>query len=266
MTAPPLADAIAAAYSATGGAWQRGPGRIYDRLAEVLMACSPVPADGRSFVDVGSGTGAAARAALRAGAAGVVSVDAALGMVAFSATSRPPATVADARRLPLRNASFGGAVAAFSLNHLDDPSAGLVEMMRVVAPGSPVLASAYAADDRHPVRAAVEEALLAHGWRPSAWVSDLRSRLSPQLATKAGCEAATDAAGIEATIHEVRESFPGLGPDDLIAWRLGMAQHAPFVATLDHATRAHLVADARQRLGASPPLERSMIVIVAIKP
>lgn len=33
-----MTDSVAAAYSVTGGAWQRGPTRIYERLAEVLVA------------------------------------------------------------------------------------------------------------------------------------------------------------------------------------------------------------------------------------
>lgn len=39
------------AYSATGAAWQRGPARIYDHMAEVLVAASPIPLAGCLVLD-----------------------------------------------------------------------------------------------------------------------------------------------------------------------------------------------------------------------
>jgi hypothetical protein len=55
--------------------------------------------------------------------------------------------------------------------------------------------------------------------------------------------------------------FPELGAGALVAWRMGMAQLAPFVAQLDDAARAALEARARQLLGTPPPLVRSIIII-----
>ena len=37
----PVSSGTAAAYSATGAAWQQGPARIYDRLAEIVVAALP---------------------------------------------------------------------------------------------------------------------------------------------------------------------------------------------------------------------------------
>jgi hypothetical protein len=54
MTGASLADA----YSRTGGAWEQGPGRIYRRLSEVLVACLPGGVAGRHVLDLGAGTGA----------------------------------------------------------------------------------------------------------------------------------------------------------------------------------------------------------------
>jgi len=45
MTVVP--GSLTAAYSATGAAWQQGPGRVYDRLAETVVAACPVPVRGR---------------------------------------------------------------------------------------------------------------------------------------------------------------------------------------------------------------------------
>ncbi|MBA2281465.1 MAG: hypothetical protein H0W25_09565, partial [Acidimicrobiia bacterium] len=46
-----LIDPVAAAYRATGAAWQAGPGPVYDRLAEVLVARCPGGVAGRDVLD-----------------------------------------------------------------------------------------------------------------------------------------------------------------------------------------------------------------------
>jgi SAM-dependent methyltransferase len=247
--------------------WQRGPGRLYDRLAEVVISRSPVPVGGLHVLDVGAGTGAVTRAALAAGAARVTAVDAAIGMLAQGAARRPPGAVADLCAAPFAGATFDAAVAAFSLNHLTDPAAGLREMTRVTRPGGMLLAAAYAADDTHPVKAAVESALVAHGWAPEPWHAAVRAEAIPRLATLDGCVAAIGAADLAGDVEPVRVPFPDLGVDDLVAWRLGMAQHAPFVASLTPRERRSVVDDAVARLGATvPPLVRSILVLRAVRP
>ena len=258
---------LAAAYSATGGRWTRGPEQIYERLAEALVACSPAAMTGRHIVDVGAGTGAGGRAALRAGAASVVSVDAAVGMLDHDAAARPPAVAGDALRLPFVDAAFDAAIAAFSLNHVATPSDGLLEMARVTRPGSPLLASAYAADDTHPVKQAVEDALVAAGWRPPSWYHELRDHITPLLATVDGFRDALVSAGLGAGAHvaDMRVPFDDLGPVELVRWRLGMAQHAPFVAALSDEAARDVFDDALARLGPSPlPLVRSVVVAATV--
>ena len=88
-----------------------------------------------------------------AGARSVLAVDAAAGMLAADADRRPPSVVADATRLPVDPGCFDIALAAFWFNHLGDPAAGFLEAVRVLKPGGAVVASAYAADDQHPVKA-----------------------------------------------------------------------------------------------------------------
>lgn len=263
-----VTDGVTAAYSATGGAWQLGPGRIYDRLAEVLVARSPTPLDGYRVLDVGAGTGAATRAALAAGAAEVVAVDTAFGMLAHEGACRAPAAVGDALALPFTASAFDAAVAAFSLNHLTDPAAGLREMARITRSGGVVLAAAYAADDAHPVKAAVEAALADRGWRPERWYETLRSEAIPQLATPDGCAAAAEASGLDAIVEPVRVPFPELDAQALVAWRLGMAQHAPFLARLAPDDRAAVAADAIARLDGPtvPSLVRSILILRAVLP
>lgn len=257
---------MAAAYSATGSRWQDGPGLIYDTLATVLVEHSPHPLEAATVLDVGAGTGAASRAAIRAGAHTVVALDAAWGMVASDNHQRPPAVVGDACRLPLRSASVDVVLAAFSLNHLRDPGVGFVEAARVVRRGGAIVASTYAHDDTHPVKAAVEAALRARGWTEPQWFTEMRRDAVPLLATIAGCTAAARAAGLDPTVRQMRVPFPNLDARQLVAWRLGMAQHAPFVRALTLRDWAALEADAIARLGPDPPsLVRSIIVTTAVR-
>jgi ubiquinone/menaquinone biosynthesis C-methylase UbiE len=257
----------AAAYSATGAAWERGPARIYDRLAEMVVAALPVAVAGGSALDLGAGTGAATRALLAAGASRVVAVDAALGMLAHDAGRRPPAVAGDALALPFADGAFDATVAAFSLNHLADPAAGLREAARVTRRGGGLAASAYADDDDHPVKHAVVAALAARGWTPEPWYQALQVDAAPKLATVAAARAAAEAAGIDADVEPARVPFLDLDAPALIAWRLGLAQHAPFFDALPtDADRDALVDDAAARLGESwPPLERSIIILRAVR-
>ena len=257
---------LAGAYSATGGAWERGPAQIYDHLAGVLVDRPPVPLAGGRGLAVGAGTGAASRAATAAGAAEVVAVDVAFGMLANESTLRPPAVVGDVLALPLGGSTFDATVAAFSLNHLTSPDAGLREMARVTRAGGAVLASSYAADDSHPAKDAVSAALAARGWIPEPWYSALGTDAMPLLATVERCADVARRAGLDATVEAVRVPFPELDADDLVAWRLGLAQHAPFLAGLGPDERRALRVDARARLGDDPPpLVRSVLLLSAVK-
>ena len=252
------------AYSATGDEWQRGPGRIYERLADVLVAASPVPVEGALVADIGAGTGAGGRAARSAGAASVVALDVAFGMLQADPDGTP-AVVGDARVLPLRAGCVDLGLAAFSLNHLADPAAGLREAARIVRPGGAVVAGAYAGDDTHPVKEVVEVVLRRHGWAPPGWVDWMRTEAVPRLASVDGAAAAARAAGlVRSTVEHVGVPFPDLSVEALVAWRLGMAQHAPFVATLDAEARASIVEAAVQELGPRPPtLARQVVVLAA---
>lgn len=257
---------IAAAYSATGAAWQAGPARVYDRMAEVLVASSPVDLRGRSVLDIGAGTGAASRAIARAGGR-PVACDLALGMLVAgrAGVGGPPAISADARALPLPDDAVGAAVAAFSFNHLPDPERALTEAARVVATGGAVLASAYAHDDDHPVKRAVEQAASQAGWRPEPWVAHLKRELVPRLADLDGARDAADRAGMgHAHVERVDVELTELQPADLVAWRLGMAQLAPFVARLTTAEREALEHRSLELLGDAPALVRRMVVIAAV--
>lgn len=255
---------LAEAYSATGAAWQRGPGRVYDRLAAALVAATPVPLEGRTVLDVGAGAGAGTRAIWAAGGT-PVALDVALGMLQAIGPTRPACVVADASALPVADRCVDGVVAAFSLNHLPAPSGALCEAVRAARPGSPVLVSAYASEDGHPVKDAVDAAAAELGWKPAPWVSDLRTTSIPVLASIEGARrAALDAGLVDVEVTRVDVGFPDLGPEDLVAWRCGMAQVAPFVARLSPVERDRLRARAIDLLGAAPTLVRRIVVIAAV--
>jgi SAM-dependent methyltransferase len=256
--APPT---IADAYSVTGEAWQDGPARIYDRLAEVLVSRVP-DWPGRLALDLGAGTGAAS-AAIRAAGGTPIALDAAIGMLAVGHADRPAAVAGDALALPFRSASFDAVVAAFSLNHLADPAAGLREAARELRSGGWLVASAYAADDAHPVKAAVELAAGEQGWVAAEWYGALQRDAMPHLATIQGARAVGRAAGLPIHVEAVRVAFPELSSTDLVAWRLGMPHMAWFVDALAPAARAALVDRSLDLLGETPPLERSIIVLSA---
>jgi ubiquinone/menaquinone biosynthesis C-methylase UbiE len=254
---------VADAYSRAGAAWETGPGVIYNRLAEVLLDACPVPIGGRRVLDVGAGTGAASRAAIAMGAE-VCALDFAFGMLAYDLGTRPPAIVADAAVLPIRDAAVDVVVAAFSYNHLTEPEAGLREAARVLRPAGVVVASAYAEDDAHPARDAAEDALTAVGWSAPEVYAVMKRDAVPMLATEERAHAVTRAAGLtRIDVQRRRVAFPELSAEALVHWRLGMAHTAPFFGALGAAQQDSVVADAVARLEGAPPLVRSMVVIVA---
>jgi ubiquinone/menaquinone biosynthesis C-methylase UbiE len=254
------AAAAARAYDRTGSAWSAGPALVYDRLAVELVARSPVAFAGRVVLDVGAGTGAASLAIIAAGGR-VVAVDMALGMLRATRAVVIGSLVGDAATLPVAAGSVDGVVAAFSFNHLPDPVAGFVEARRVCRPGSPVLVAAYAADDDHPAKEAVERAATEAGWSPEPWVQAFRASVYPQLATVAAMTRAAASAGLPGTASRLRVPLPDLPAAAIVGWRMGMAHLAPFLATLDAPGRAAIARRALELLAPGPPpLHRSIVV------
>ena len=79
-----------------------------------------------------------------------------------------PAVTADVTALPFRSGVFDVVVAAFVVNHLPDPVAGLTELRRVTRPGGAVLASTFSAD-RAAAKAAVDGVAAAYGFVAPDW-------------------------------------------------------------------------------------------------
>jgi SAM-dependent methyltransferase len=254
---------LADAYSAGAEAWASGPVRIYGLLAELLVDCSPIALRGSRVLDLGTGTGAASRPAVAKGAS-VTALDTAFGMLLTDRAERPPAVVGDALALPFRPGAFDLVVAAFSMNHLDDPVAGVRAVSEIIKGGGFLLASTYAVDDDHPVKAAVEQALGEHGWQRPPWYSDVK-RAMAAWGTVDQATSAVDRGGMHVVSVDKREvPFPQLETDALIGWRLGMAQSAGYFASLAGPERTAVVERARELLGPHPaPLIRRVLFIVA---
>jgi SAM-dependent methyltransferase len=253
-------SSVSAAYSAGASAWGSGPAPMYERLAGLLVAFSPEPLDGRLVLDLGSGTGAGSRAAQSVGAR-VIGADVALGMLLSGRHDRPPAAVGDAMALPFGRDAFDIVLAPFSLNHLDDPAAGVREAGRV---GGHLVASTYAATDDHPAKAAVETALSELGWRRPAWYEAVKSAMAA-WGTVEGTTATLERGGMRPLAVQSRAiEFPDLAAGDMVAWRMGMPYSAGFVEALDPDARRSAFGRALDLLGADPePLVRRVIFLAA---
>jgi SAM-dependent methyltransferase len=243
-----------------GDVWRAGPDRIYGRLAAASVDTLGGPLDGRLALDAGAGTGAVTRALARRGAR-VVPVDLSASML--KAARARPGAVADVRRLPFAGAAFDLAAAGFVLSHLPDPDTALAELARVTRSGGTVLATAFPAGRRHPVKVAVDEVLAATGYRDPDWYLDLKESGEVRIGTAAALAALAVGAGLSTpVVDEVAVDLAGLDAPALAAWRLGMAQVAPFVAGLGEERRQALVADATAAAaGAGGPQPLPILVL-----
>ncbi|MFJ9898788.1 class I SAM-dependent methyltransferase [Streptomyces sp. NPDC091280] len=101
-------------------------------VPELLDAARIVAGD--HVLDVGTGTGTAALAALARGAR-VCAVDADAGMVAAARVAGIGARVAVLPELPFRDGEFDAVLGNFVINHVGRPRAALAELRRVLRPG-----------------------------------------------------------------------------------------------------------------------------------
>jgi ubiquinone/menaquinone biosynthesis C-methylase UbiE len=259
-----LTAGLRAGYEAAAPAWADGPGPLYTRLAQALVGAAPVPLAGAVVLDLGAGTGAAGWAALAAGARQVVAADLSPGMLRHArgtAAAWEP-VAADAAALPFRDHSFDLVLAAFCLNHLSSLAAGLAEVRRV---GAAIAASTFGPDWDHPAKGAVDQVLRSFGYQPPAWYACLspgsRAGDPAVLAEHAAAAGFTD---VQVRTADVRTALAA--PAELASWRLGLAQAAPFLRSLDPPDQAavrraaeHAVAG----LAGTSPLVVSMVMLTA---
>jgi ubiquinone/menaquinone biosynthesis C-methylase UbiE len=229
------------AYAGMADAWAADAALAYGPLARHLVAQAPQPVRGAFALDAGAGSGLAG-AALRELGAHVVAADQEFDMAAYGARSGPAVT-ADVTALPFRAGVFDLVVAAFVVNHLADPVAGLSELHRVTRPGGAVLASTFSAE-RATAKAAVDQVAEEFGFVRPGWYTDLRKS---QLAVGdvPSLERALSEAGFSAaTVTEQTVDVGLAAPEDVVRYRLGMPHLHGFAASLSDDTRMRFVADA----------------------
>jgi len=256
-----LSQDLRRAYDAAGESWAQGPSRVYAALAEPLLSALGDVQD-RQALDVGTGSGVVA-SALQARGARVVATDSSWGMLRHDAESRCPAVVGDVVALPFRDATFAVAAAGFVLNHLPDPVAGLSELARVVGPSGTLVATCFDGDPVHEAKGVVDEVAAGYGFVPPEWYFTVKREVHPLLGSAAAMEQAARVAGLAGVRVEVTVVREPLPAPDLVAWRLGMAHLAAFVAALPSDRRTALREEAVRALPSPPPLELSVVTLTA---
>lgn len=248
------------AYDAAADAWADTAAPVYARFAAAMVEHSPVPLAAAAVLDVGAGTGVASDAALDAGARRAVATDVAEQMLR---RRHPPtqAVVADAARLPFGDDRFDLVMGGFCLGHLSDPGAALAEWRRV---GSATLATAFAPGPPHPAKTAVSEAAARFGFVSPPWYERLQKELEPQVEDPDLLTSLARSAGHRRV--EVVQLTVDTGlhtPAEIVSWRWGMANLAPFVAGLPEGRRAEARRAAEEAVAGIGPVLIDIQVLVA---
>ncbi|MGN6474759.1 MAG: class I SAM-dependent methyltransferase [Mycobacteriales bacterium] len=216
-------------YAGAAQRWAEGAAIVYGPIAHRLLDFSPHPLGGRTILDAGSGTGVVSSALAELGAR-PIAADLSHDMLAWRATERPPAVVADVSRLPLQDDAVDDAVAAFVYNHLSEPQVGLTEAARVTRPGGAVLACVYANSSHSEVRDALDDAARVAGWRAPDWYTHLKQTATPVLGdVERMTETATRAGLVDVTSSEESVDVGVDEPEQLVDYRLGQAHFALWI-------------------------------------
>jgi SAM-dependent methyltransferase len=220
-------------YAGAARRWAEGATLVYGPIARDLVALTKHPLAGRLVLDVGAGTGVASDV-LGAHGARVVAADLSADMLAWRASDRPAALVAEITRLPLPSASVDDVVAAFVLNHLPDPLPGLAELTRVTRSGGGVLACVWSSAARNEARDTLDDTARSLGWTPPQWYLELKERWAPALGNAedmAEMAARAGLTGVQVREHPVDVDVTRA--EQLVEYRLGQAQFASWLDSLE---------------------------------
>src|SRR4029077_19129875 len=101
-------------------------------------------------------------------------------------------------------------------------------------------------------------------WSRPPWYADMKSAMAA-WGTIDRATAVIERGGMRPRLVERREiTFPDLGPTDMVAWRMGLAQSAEFVESLHPETRRTVIERALGLLGPDPePIVRRVIFLAA---
>ncbi|HEY6275151.1 MAG TPA: class I SAM-dependent methyltransferase [Streptosporangiaceae bacterium] len=250
-------------YAGAGRRWATGATLVYGPIAAELVAMSPHPLAGCTVLDAGAGTGAVS-SALAARRAHPIAMDQSIGMLAWNASARPPCVVADISALPLPAGRLDAAVAAFVLNHLMQPSAGLAELARVTRPGGAVLAAVFSNASRSQARDQVDAVAQEAGWQVPDWYTDLRANAVPILGTTGAMRAAANAAGLACVVVEERPVDVGVTePEQLVSYRLGQPLFACWLDRIGPRRAAEVASHAADVIRPTMQPYRPIVVFLA---
>lgn len=225
-------------YAGAARRWAEGASLVYGPIAHQLVDTSPHALSERVVLDVGAGTGVVSTALGQTGAR-AIAADLSHDMLAWRDHDRPPAVVADIRALPFQDDAVDDTVAAFVLNHLVDPAAGIAELIRITRSSGALLACVFANSSSHEVRNTLDEAAQREGWRVPAWYRAIKLEAIPILGTAEDMERAARRAGLVAVAVEEREVDVGVTEaEQLVDYRLGQAHFSAWLDELGPAGAA----------------------------
>ncbi|MCB0910535.1 MAG: methyltransferase domain-containing protein [Propionibacteriaceae bacterium] len=185
-------------------------GQCAHSIAPLLDALAP--SAGARLLDVGTGTGVAATAALARGCL-VTGADPEPDMLALAVEAAPTATFVQAAlpRLPFPDAAFDLVSANFVVNHVPDPAAATRELHRVLAPGGRLGASIWPTTPT-PIRTLWDDVVAAAGVPVPNTVTRLAATLDfPR--TPAGLAGLLDGAGLVVERAWLQEFVHVVDPD-----------------------------------------------------
>jgi demethylmenaquinone methyltransferase/2-methoxy-6-polyprenyl-1,4-benzoquinol methylase len=150
-------DAVATRYDRTNDVLSLGQDRRWRGAAVRALT----PAAGERVLDLAAGTGTSSEPLAAAGAL-VVPCDFSTGMLREGKRQRPrlPFVAGDALRLPFADSSFDAVTISFGLRNLQDPHAGLREMVRVTRPGGRLVVCEFSQPTWTPFRLVYVEYLM----------------------------------------------------------------------------------------------------------
>lgn len=181
---------------------------------------------GARVLDVGTGTGVAAEAALAAGAS-VVGIDESLGMLRVARGSRPDLHLAAAQAidLPFAGGAFDAVIGNFVIAHFTKYETALHELLRVLRPGGRMAFTAWADSLDELTRTWME---LVEGVVPRAILTPAMDQRLPwrdRFRDREGLQEAVMDAGLRTVRTEVRRYRFRYGLDEyvegLTTWATG---------------------------------------------
>jgi demethylmenaquinone methyltransferase / 2-methoxy-6-polyprenyl-1,4-benzoquinol methylase len=151
-------DGVAPRYDLVNDVLSLGQDRSWRRAVARAVDAQP----GQRVLDLAAGTGTSSASFVTTGAT-CVACDFSLGMLAQGARQRGGAdaggvrfVAGDALSLPFADESFDAVTISFGLRNVQDPQAGLAELLRVARPGGRLVVCEFSSPTWPPFRAAYD--------------------------------------------------------------------------------------------------------------